>query len=74
MQKEMKKLQSAKREHNKLLRDHNATEKQLKSLVGDVLEMKKTKVSDRRVYFIESFEFDVFKNKVIFKKVPAVNF
>ena len=45
MQNEMKKLNSAKREHAKLLRNQQQSEKQLKMMQNDLKEMKKLKVS-----------------------------
>jgi len=47
MQNEMKKLNSAKREHAKLLRNQQQSEKQLKMMQNDLKEMKKLKVSSR---------------------------
>ncbi|XP_064634867.1 kinesin-like protein KIF21A isoform X2 [Lineus longissimus] len=44
MQAEVKKLQAAKKEHSKLLRNQAHYEKQLKTLQHDLTEMKKTKV------------------------------
>ncbi|XP_077356404.1 kinesin-like protein KIF21A isoform X2 [Festucalex cinctus] len=45
MNKELQKLQSAQREHARLLRNQSRYEKQLKKLQLDVTEMKKTKVA-----------------------------
>ena len=45
MGREMKKLQSAKREHAKLVRSQGQYERQVKTLKSEVTEMKKTKVS-----------------------------
>uniref|UniRef100_A0A6Q2X1W7 Kinesin motor domain-containing protein n=1 Tax=Esox lucius TaxID=8010 RepID=A0A6Q2X1W7_ESOLU len=45
MNKEMQKLQSAQKEHARLLKNQSQYEKQLKKLNQDVAEMKKTKVS-----------------------------
>jgi len=44
MNKELQKLQSAQKEHARLLRNQSQYEKQLKKLQLDVTEMKKTKV------------------------------
>uniref|UniRef100_A0A3Q3JAJ6 Kinesin motor domain-containing protein n=1 Tax=Monopterus albus TaxID=43700 RepID=A0A3Q3JAJ6_MONAL len=44
MNKELQKLQSAQREHARLLKNQSQYEKQLKKLQQDVAEMKKTKV------------------------------
>lgn len=44
MNKELQKLQSAQREHARLLKNQSQYEKQLKKLQTDVTEMKKTKV------------------------------
>lgn len=44
MQTEVKKLQAAKKEHEKLRAQQARSEKQLKSLQSDLSEMKKTKV------------------------------
>ena len=47
MQNELKKLNAAKREHAKLLRNQQQYEKQLKMMQTDLKEMKKLKVSSR---------------------------
>lgn len=44
MNKELQKLQSAQKEHARLLKNQSQYEKQLKKLQLDVTEMKKTKV------------------------------
>ena len=44
MQNEMKKLQAAKKEHAKLIKNQATYEKQLKTLQKDLADMKKTKV------------------------------
>ena len=44
MQNELKKVQAAKKEHAKLLRNQSHYEKQLKSLQRDLNDMKKMKV------------------------------
>jgi len=44
MQGELRKLEAAKMEHLKLLRNHSHTEKQLKAYEHDLSEMKKLKV------------------------------
>ena len=44
MQTELKKLNAAKKEHAKLIRNNSHTEKQLKTLQHELAEMKKTKV------------------------------
>lgn len=44
MNKELQKLQSAQKEHARLLKNQSQYEKQLKKLQMDVTEMKKTKV------------------------------
>jgi len=44
MQGELRKLEAAKMEHLKLLRNHSHTEKQLKAYEHDLAEMKKLKV------------------------------
>ncbi|XP_041965700.1 kinesin-like protein KIF21A isoform X2 [Alosa sapidissima] len=44
MHKELQKLQSAQKEHARLLRNQSQYEKQLKKLQSEVVEMKKTKV------------------------------
>ena len=46
MQNELKKLQAAKKEHAKLIKNQATYEKQLKSLQRDLADMKKTKVSE----------------------------
>lgn len=48
MNKELQKLQSAQREHARLLKNQSQYEKQLKKLQMDVTEMKKTKVRGAR--------------------------
>lgn len=45
MQKEMKRLQSAKKEHARLLRNQTQHENQVKTLKNDLAEMKRAKVS-----------------------------
>lgn len=45
MQKELKSLQSAKREHAKTLRNQSQYESQIRTLRNEVSEMKRTKVS-----------------------------
>lgn len=45
MQKEMKKLQTAKKEHSKMLRNQSQYESQIKTLRNEVTDMKKVKVS-----------------------------
>lgn len=44
MQKELKKLQVAQKEHSRLLKMHNQNENQLKSYKNELLEMKRAKV------------------------------
>ncbi|XP_054161512.1 kinesin-like protein KIF21A isoform X2 [Oppia nitens] len=44
LQTEMKKLQTAKREHSQALRNHNVNEAQMRQLRNEVMEMKKQKV------------------------------
>ena len=44
MQNEMKKLQAAKKEHAKLIKNQATYEKQLKTLQKDLADMNKTKV------------------------------
>lgn len=44
MNKELQKLQSAQKEHARLLKNQSQYEKQLRKLQTDVTEMKKTKV------------------------------
>ncbi|KAK2167169.1 hypothetical protein NP493_1287g02056 [Ridgeia piscesae] len=61
MQNEMKKLNSAKREHAKLLRNQQQSEKQLKMMQNDLKEMKKLKV--RRVEQRRSKEMAQFKKE-----------
>lgn len=46
MNKELQKLQSAQREHARLLKNQSQYEKQLRKLQMDVTEMKKTKVKE----------------------------
>ena len=57
MQKEMKTLQSAKREHAKLLRSQSQYESQIKTLKFEVSDMKKVKVCNKYCHsvFIKSF-------------------
>ena len=58
MNKELQKLQSAQKEHARLLKNQSQYEKQLRKLQQDVTEMKKTKVC----FYIEqplSFFFTV---------------
>jgi len=45
MQKEMKRLQSAKKEHARLLRNQTQHESQVKTLKNELAEMKRAKVS-----------------------------
>lgn len=45
MQKEMKSLLSAKREHAKLLRNQSQYENQIRQLTSEVQDMKRTKVN-----------------------------
>lgn len=52
MQKEMKKLQTAKKEHSKMLRNQSQYESQIKTLRSEVMDMKRVKVSE---WFIKSF-------------------
>lgn len=47
MNKELQKLQSAQKEHTRLLKNQSKYETQLKKLQLDVTEMKKTKVARR---------------------------
>ena len=44
MQNELKKLQAAQKEHAKLMREREQHERQLRTLKGDLAEMKRTKV------------------------------
>jgi len=44
MQKELKTLHTAKKEHAKVLKEHSRNESQLRQLRGELSEMKKTKV------------------------------
>lgn len=44
MNKELQRLQTAQKEHARLLKNQSQYEKQLKKLQQDVMEMKKTKV------------------------------
>lgn len=46
LQKEVKKLQTAKKEHSKLLRNQSQYESQLKTLRNEVMDMKKVKVTN----------------------------
>ena len=48
MNKELQKLQSAQKEHARLLKNQSQYEKQLRKLQQDVGEMKKTKVAEHR--------------------------
>ena len=48
MNKELQKLQSAQKEHARLLKNQSQYEKQLRKLQQDVGEMKKTKVEEHR--------------------------
>lgn len=52
MNKELQKLQSAQREHARLLKNQSQYEKQLKKLQLDVTEMKKTKVKETGSLFL----------------------
>ena len=45
MQSRLKKLQAAQQEHAKLLRSQSESERQLKSLKTDLMDMKRNKVS-----------------------------
>lgn len=47
MQNELKKLQAAKKEHAKLVKNQSHYEKQLKTLQHELGEMKKTKVMQK---------------------------
>lgn len=51
MNKELQKLQSAQREHARLLKNQSQYEKQLRKLQMDVTEMKKTKVKEMGLVF-----------------------
>lgn len=51
MNKELQKLQSAQREHARLLKNQSQYEKQLRKLQMDVTEMKKTKVKEMGLLF-----------------------
>lgn len=51
MNKELQKLQSAQKEHARLLKNQSQYEKQLKKLQQDVTEMKKTKVENRKMKY-----------------------
>ena len=44
MQTKLKKLQAAQQEHSKLLRSQGESERQLKSLKNDLMDMKRNKV------------------------------
>ena len=44
LQLELKKMQAARKEHAKMLKNNSHTEKQLKTLQHELTEMKKTKV------------------------------
>jgi len=50
MQAELRKLEAAKMEHLKLLRNQTHTEKQLKAYEHDLTEMKKLKVKQERLH------------------------
>lgn len=54
MNKELQKLQSAQREHARLLKNQSQYEKQLKKLQMDVTEMKKTKVKEIGSLFLST--------------------
>jgi len=65
MQSELRKLEAAKMEHMKLLRNQTHTEKMLKTYEHDLLEMKKVKVKpqlmndcvfDEIVYFARCWD------------------
>lgn len=49
MNKELQKLQSAQKEHARLLKNQSQYEKQLKKLQMDVAEMKRTKVWTKEI-------------------------
>ncbi len=54
MQSELKKLQAAKREHAKLVKNQAVYERQLKTLQRDLSDMKKTKVRVKySVWFLQ---------------------
>lgn len=84
MQREVKRLESAQKEHARLLREQSQQHSQLKSLKAEVDDMKRTKVSlmkkmkeetlkHKVIFFygeIElSFFFQIFKENVIFQQV-----
>ena len=61
MQNELKKLEAAKHEHSKMIRNQSHYEKQFKSLQHDLSEMKKLKV-----WFVQLFtSFDVVKQVIL---------
>ena len=66
MTNEMKKLNAAKKEHAKLLRNQQHYEKQLKTLQKDLVDMKKTKVSYKLFVYIY-IPFSVFLQKMLNK-------
>ena len=49
MQKDLKKMQSAQKEHAKLMREKTQHERQLKTLKGDLADMKRAKVRVKRL-------------------------
>ncbi len=54
MQSELKKLQAAKREHAKLVKNQAVYERQLKTLQRDLSDMKKTKVCIKLLFLYSS--------------------
>ncbi len=54
MQSELKKLQAAKREHAKLVKNQAVYERQLKTLQRDLSDMKKTKVGIKLLFLYSS--------------------
>lgn len=55
MQKEVKKLQTAKKEHAKMLRNQSQYESQIKTLRNEVMDMKKVKVSCCNFFVLQVF-------------------
>lgn len=62
LQNDLKKLQAAKKEHAKMLKNQSHYEKQLKTLQHELAEMKKTKVDQYKICTYIKPSLDHFKS------------
>lgn len=62
LNKELKNLQSAKREHARLLKSQSQYESQIKALKADVSEMKRTKVRTSLFQYLSNVRLDFFSS------------